>query len=418
MRKGTPKEIQTYKSAFTTYRHVAQIGSGGAGTVVKVEDEDHAIFAVKYLSPEGLSSEKVKRFKNELAFCAENEHANVVKVLDWGRVEIKGAECPFYVMPYYGSNLRALMKTGIPPNRILPCFSQILDGVEAAHLHGVWHRDLKPENVLHDPTKDVLVVADFGIARFSEAQLRTIVETRPAARLANFQYAAPEQRERGGVVDQRADIYALGLILNEMFTGRLALGVNFHRIAEVHADSSYLDDLVDSMLRQSADHRPRDIAAIKQALIARKNAFVAEQKLSQLKKQVVPKAEIDDPLVLSPPQLAGVKWENGQLIFTLSQPVNSHWAQCFHNPGSHSAVMGCGPDAFRISGQTATVQCDGNSAQRVIDFTKQYVQMANQNYKALLERAARQRKAEEEAELRRRIDIAEKTKAINNTLKL
>jgi len=413
-----PKQTQTFESAFTTYQRIAQIGSGGSGTVVKVEDEEHACFALKYLSPGTLTRDKVKRFKNELSFCARNEHRNVVKVLDWGEAKINGEKCPFYDMPYYESSLRKLMKAGVPPEKILPCFTQILDGVEAAHLQGVCHRDLKPENILYDPSTDVPVVADFGIARFSEAQLHTLVETGSTARLANFQYAAPEQRERGLRADHRADIYALGLILNEMFTGRLAIGVGFRRIAEVHPESAYLDDLVDWMLRQQPDDRPTDIATIKRELIARGNAFVAEQKLSQLRKTVIPEGVIDDPLIISPPELAGVKWENGRLVFTLSQPVNADWAQCFHKPGGHSAVMGSGPENFQISGPTATVACVESYAQQVIDFTKTYVKMANQNYKASVELRARREREEEEAKLKRQIELMEKTKAINKALKL
>lgn len=105
---------------------------------------------------------------------------------------------PFYVMPLYQHTLRGLMDAGIERNRILPLFSLILDGVEAAHLLRVWHRDLKPENVLCDANSGSAVIADFGIAHFEEDELYTAVETRNGDRLANFQYAAPEQRIRGG----------------------------------------------------------------------------------------------------------------------------------------------------------------------------------------------------------------------------
>lgn len=77
----------------------------------------------------------------------------------------------------------------------------------------MWHRDLKPENILHDPIENRLVVSDFGIAHFTAELMHTLVETKLAERLANFHYAAPEQRRPGGLVDHRADIYALGLIL-------------------------------------------------------------------------------------------------------------------------------------------------------------------------------------------------------------
>ena len=72
-----------------------------------------------------------------------------------------------------------------------------MDGIETAHLQGVAHRDLKTENILHDASSNTLAIADFGAARFTEDLLATTAVTEPAQRLANFQYAAPEQRAPG-----------------------------------------------------------------------------------------------------------------------------------------------------------------------------------------------------------------------------
>ena len=90
-------------------------------------------------------------------------------------------------------------------------FSKILDGVEAAHLRQIFHRDLKPENIPINPASGELVVADFGVAHFEEDDLIDSVQTKVGERLGNFEYAAPEQRRPGQVVDHRADIYSLGL---------------------------------------------------------------------------------------------------------------------------------------------------------------------------------------------------------------
>lgn len=407
-----------FESTFKSYRKVASIGSGGSGTVVKVQDDNTLFFAIKYLSPDYLSTEKIKRFQNELAFCAKNEHPNIIKVLDWGYIIVKGRKCPFYVMPYYEKNLRDLLKTGIPTGKILPYFSQILNGVEAAHLQDVWHRDLKPENILFDPQNNTVVIADFGIARFAEPMLQTLVETKPRSRLANFQYAAPEQRERGHEVDGRADIFALGLILNEMFTGKLAHGVGFSRIIQADNQYEYLDELIDLMLSQSPDQRPISISDVKRELIARENDFFIQQKLSQLQRKVIPDTEIDDPLIIDPPYLINAKWENGWLIMTLSQNVNSNWVDCFHNPGSHSYAMGKGPQTFQIQGNVAKIHSDGTDANVLIRLTIQYLQMANKKYKTFLEKSTREKKEKEEAELKRRVELTEKTRKINKKLKI
>jgi serine/threonine protein kinase len=155
------------------------------------------------------------------------------------------------------------------PDLLMSIFLQILDGVQEAHLRSIWHRDLKPENILYDPITNSAVVTDFGIAHFAEDLLHTTVETRNSDRLANFRYAAPEQRANKKV-DQRADIYALGLILYEMFTGELLQGTAHKQIGSVTQHFAYLDSVVEKMSRQSPDDRPTSIGEIKEALSPRR----------------------------------------------------------------------------------------------------------------------------------------------------
>src|SRR2546422_7130384 len=262
--KGKP----VFKTALEVYRSLGVVGEGATGTVYKVEAETGEIFAVKRLDPHKATTERRKRFKVELHFCTKNEHKNIITVIDHGIASINEEDCPFYVMPFYPRTLRGLMNEGIPHERVWPLFSEILDGVEAAHLKKVWHRDLKPENVLCGTEGESLVVADFGIAHFGEEELLTAVETGARDRLANFQYAAPEQRARGREVDQRADIYALGLILNEGFTGHVPQGTGFKRIIEVAPQFAYLDDIVDRMVQQSPENRPSSIDEIRRNLQA------------------------------------------------------------------------------------------------------------------------------------------------------
>jgi serine/threonine protein kinase len=157
------------------------------------------------------------------------------------------------------------MRDGMDSNMKLALFNQILDGLEAAHEQGVWHRDLKPENLLYDPDSRRVVIADFGIAHFAEHLLQTTIQTGPQERLANFQYAAPEQRTRSKV-DHRADIYALGLILNEMFTGQLLQGTGCKTVGSVAPLYANIDAVVDRMVRQSPAERPQSISAVRQLL--------------------------------------------------------------------------------------------------------------------------------------------------------
>jgi serine/threonine protein kinase len=255
-----------FETAFTHYTGTVILGEGGAGRVYQATDDAGNVFAIKLLDPAKVTSEKRKRFKNEVEFGRRNRHQHIIAVIDDGVFIDGNKHSPFYVMPLYkGSlrvmplykgSLRTLLSTSIPPNKAPVYFAQILDGVEAAHLLKVIHRDLKPENILYDEAQDRLLIADFGIAHFEEELLYTDVETAPNTRLANFQYAAPEQRSRGAQVDHRADIYALGLILNEMFTGMVPHGTGYKTIIRCHAAYGYLDEIVSSMLRQSAGKCP------------------------------------------------------------------------------------------------------------------------------------------------------------------
>lgn len=409
-----------FNSTFSEYRGISQIGSGGSGTVWRAVDPEGKEYAVKHLDPTSVSVERTKRFKNELSFCNRSPHKNIISVIDWGYITLKKVKCPFYVMPIYPFTLRRFIVDGIAKDRVLPCFSQILDGIEAAHMLEIWHRDLKPENILCSSNMDSLVVADFGIAHFAEEQILTTVATAPHARMANFQYAAPEQRARPSVADARADIYALGLMLNEMFTGVLAHGVGFRRIAEVAPDYVYLDEIVDSMLHQDPTKRPQSIRTLKEHLIARGNDFVTQQKLSALKQTVIPSTSSDDDaLILSPPEIVGAKWENGYLFLTLSQNVNDLWAACFNNIGNYTSIMGKGPGTFSIRGSTLKVQTDdAKEAEQLVEYSKTYVKSANTDYKRHVELDLLKRKQKAEAELKHRIAQEEKTRAINSRLRI
>jgi serine/threonine protein kinase len=252
----------TVSTSYETYTIRKQIGQGVNGFVYQVTNSSGAEFALKLLDPRTATEEKRKRFRNELGFCERNNHKNIITVVDRGLFE----NAPFYVMHCYGGSLRDLIRNPIEHQKVLPVFSQILDGVEAAHLQRVIHRDLKPENILFDQASETPVIADFGIAHFEEEDLLTAVETNDRGRLANFEYAAPEQCKRGQRVDHRADIYALGLILNEMFTGAVARGTNFKTITSIAPQYSYLDELVSQMLCNNPTDRPQTVGAVKRHL--------------------------------------------------------------------------------------------------------------------------------------------------------
>jgi serine/threonine protein kinase len=257
-----------------------------------------------------------------------NDHQNIIRITDHGVVSIDKTKVPFFIMPYYPSTLRHLMLHGMTHSDILTAFSKMLDGVEAAHLRKIVHRDLKPENVLCADEIHRVVVADFGIAHFEEDELHTAVETKAADRLANFAYAAPEQRRRGEAAGPTADIYALGLILNEMFTGHVIQGAGYKRIGEAAPGYAYLDELVDKMVQQIPSQRLQSIDEVKRTLIGRRNSFVTQQKLDTAKKQAVPRFE---PRVVEPVTIIASNWVAGVLTLTLSRVPEAGWLETFRN---------------------------------------------------------------------------------------
>lgn len=254
-----------FETELDTYKAEDILGEGGSGRVYRVT-AGGGEFAVKVLDPGRANTSKVKRFKNELNFGRRVRHDHIVPILDSGTVRLDGRNSPFFVMPKYGQSLRGLMAEGIEPSRVLKLYDGLLNAVAFAHGSAVWHRDLKPENVLFDSATARLLLGDFGVAHFEEDDLITAVETRDAERLANFQYAAPEQRVKGGSVDHRADIYALGLILVESFTGVVPHGTGYRRVGPVASKYAFVDEVAERMMRSDPADRYQSIGAVQRDL--------------------------------------------------------------------------------------------------------------------------------------------------------
>jgi serine/threonine protein kinase len=402
MRSESAEVAKAGKMVFVTateeYKATGERWEGAVGTVYAATDSEGKPFAIKVLKTD-VSSTKRKRFKNELFFCLKNSHKNIVKVVDHGVILSGQTRTPFYVMPLFAGTLRSLMKQRISPERVLPLFSQILDGVEAAHLKGVCHRDLKPENILFESKSETLVIADFGIAAFREEELYTAVETARQDRLANFLYAAPEQRERGKEVDYRADIFALGLILNEMFTGAVPHGAGFKLVANASQEYSYLDDIVQAMIQQDKEQRPASIEEVKRKIIQTGSEAASLQKLNELKTEVVPADAIDDPLISEPIRIVGTDYRRGSLCFRLSKTPNLKWVNRFQLQGTYQAVLGKEPSRFQFHGDEAIIDAQESQVEQISKFVPKYVSNANEAYKALIEGENEQMRAQRRREL-------------------
>jgi serine/threonine protein kinase len=409
------KKGEVIRTAFETYTIERRRGAGGSGEVYEVYDSEGVPYAVKILDSERATATRLKRFKNEIHFCTRLTHPNVIQIQGSG-VTATGAT--FYIMPLYSGTLRDVISKGIAISAVLPYFGQILDGVEAAHLQGVWHRDVKPENILFSEATKALVVADFGIAHFEEEELLTAVETQNNERLGNFLYSAPEQRNRGQRVEGKADIYALGLILNEMFTGAVPHGTSFRKVSAVSPDYGYLDELIDLMLRQDPAARP-SIETVKRELIARGNEFLSVQRLNSLKSQVISDTEVDDPIIRAPIEIADTDFRDGHLVFKLTAAPPSNWIMAFHNPGkAFQFYQGAGPPNFTFSHNEARVQLGlGMSASRLAEYAKSYIRFANERYTEIVVAANQNRLAQERERHRKKIKEEELRQKVLRELK-
>jgi serine/threonine protein kinase len=210
------------------YRITRALGSGGMGEVFLAEDQRLKRAVALKVLPAAFASDpsRRERFEREAQAIAALNHPNIVTVHS---VEQSG-EVHFMTMEYLeGSTLAELVpKGGMALNRLIALAGQIVDAVIAAHGRGIVHRDLKPANVIVGPG-DRVKVLDFGLAKLREAT-EDVAQTLPTRELTGegkivgtVAYMSPEQAE-GKPVDERSDIFSLGVILYELATGTRPFG--------------------------------------------------------------------------------------------------------------------------------------------------------------------------------------------------
>src|SRR4051812_2564367 len=212
------------------------IGRGGMGTVYAARQLqlDRQV-AIKIVRPELMTDERaVARFNREARAAARIEHPNAVRVYDFGSSPEAGT---FIVMEYVeGVPLRTLMRRSkfVPIDVAVEVIWQAASAIAVAHATGIVHRDLKPENLMvrvSDEGAITVKVVDFGLAKLVEGEVSQI--TSPAELIGTPRYMAPEQFE-GDRVDERVDVYALGVILYEMVAGRPPFDGTFVEVVGKH----------------------------------------------------------------------------------------------------------------------------------------------------------------------------------------
>ncbi len=198
------------------YEIIEELGVGGMGRVYRVEDKQtKEEIALKLINPDIAADKKtIERFRNELTTARKIAHRNVCKMFDLG--EEKGQH--FITMEYVsGGDLKRFIRRSeqLSVGKAISIAKQICDGLEEAHSLSIVHRDLKPQNIMIDDHGNARIM-DFGIARSIKAK----GITGAGVMIGTPEYMSPEQVEAKDI-DQRSDIYSLGIILYEMLTGRL-----------------------------------------------------------------------------------------------------------------------------------------------------------------------------------------------------
>jgi len=225
-----PPTVEEIAKLFPQLEILELVGKGGMGAVYKARQKQLNRFVALKILPPGIGSEPAfaERFTREAQALAQLNHPNIVTLYEFG--ETSGQ---FYFLMEFvdGVNLRQLLHAGrIAPREALAIVPQICDALQFAHDQGIVHRDIKPENILLD-RRGRVKVADFGLAKLvgagnepaggggTAAGSPELTESGKIMGTPN--YMAPEQVEHPNEVDNRADIYALGVVFYQMLTGEL-----------------------------------------------------------------------------------------------------------------------------------------------------------------------------------------------------
>jgi serine/threonine protein kinase len=264
----TPEELARY---FDDLEIIELLGRGGMGAVYKVRQKRlERLVALKILPPNvGQDPSFAERFEREAKALAQLHHPNIVTLYDSGQVD---GLFYFFMEFVDGVNLRQMLDTGhISPREALAIVPQICDALQFAHDRGIIHRDIKPENILLNKEGRVKI-ADFGVAKIVARELSETTGDGAAAPelgrteagkvIGTPQYMAPEQLSDPLDVDNRADIYALGVVFYQMLTGELPVG-KFERPSSKAQIDVRLDEVVLRALEKKPELRYQQVSEVK-----------------------------------------------------------------------------------------------------------------------------------------------------------
>ena len=255
-------ELQT---ALPKYIVTELIGCGGIGAVYRGRQEalDRDV-AVKILPPDLSDPSRAERFRTEALAMARLNHPGIVSVFDFGQT----ADGLLYLVMEFvegGDVLRLLKENGGKLRLVnaLAVTAHVCDALHYAHERGVLHRDIKPANIMLT-MEGALKVADFGLAKLTQQDGNGL--TQSGMGIGTLSYMAPESLILGAGVDRRADVYAVGVMLYQMLTGRLPRGIFKPPSELVPGLDTRLDDIVHKALQEDREQRFATTAEMRRAM--------------------------------------------------------------------------------------------------------------------------------------------------------
>lgn len=247
-----------------TYNLENQIGeTGGFGKVYRCKDENGQVFACKML--EDNTDIGVKRFEREVRLLSRLNHPNVMKVITYNILE----QQKFYIMPLYACSLVQAIPMIVGNAYAQYCvLNAILNGIAYLHSEGVIHRDLKPGNILYNNENDI-VVTDFGLGIQYDSDSTTLTK---GMNFGTMRYCSPEQWTDMHSVDCRTDIYAIGMIIEDIVT-------NFNSISVQDPTIKYV---IDKCTKKDRNDRFNKIEELKHFLDAYYSSLFGWQQITSM----------------------------------------------------------------------------------------------------------------------------------------
>jgi tRNA A-37 threonylcarbamoyl transferase component Bud32 len=260
-KREPPPPLEEIARHFPQLEILECLGRGGMGVVYKARQPRlNRLVALKILAREKEQDPRfAERFTREAQALARLNHPNIVTIYDFGE-----ADGLYYLLMEFadGLSLRQLLQTRkLAPEEALAIVPAICEALHYAHQQGIVHRDIKPENILLDKQGRVKI-ADFGIAKLLGGEGRVESLTGDQQVVGTPHYMAPEQVEKPGIVDHRADIYSLGVVFYEMLTGELPLG-KFAPPSHMVKMDVRLDEVVLHALEKEPERRYQQASQVK-----------------------------------------------------------------------------------------------------------------------------------------------------------